>query len=196
VINKDGSTHYADKAKDGSYKCIVRTKAQNRYKELLINTLLSETPSLKIELSESITPSSVNSNEKPIVSENKAKYTGIINRTASKHKVDVRLVHAVIQAESSYNADAKSSAGAVGLMQLMPKTAKKYGVSDRSNPDQNIDGGTRYLKDLLTLFNSDMSLAVAAYNAGENAVIKYNNKIPPYPETRNYVKTVLALYSQ
>ena len=79
-------------------------------------------------------------------------------------------------------------------MQLMPETAKRYGVRNRTDPSENINGGTRYLKDLLKMFNSNLSLAVAAYNAGENAVKKYNNSIPPYPETRNYVKQVLALY--
>jgi soluble lytic murein transglycosylase-like protein len=90
----------------------------------------------------------------------------------------------------------RSYAGAVGLMQLMPATAKRYGVKNRRNPAQNISGGTRYLKDLLKMFNSNLKLAVAAYNAGENAVIKYRNSIPPYRETRNYVKKVLRFYQQ
>lgn len=124
---------------------------------------------------------------------NKNKYTDLIAKAADRHQVDPKLLHAVIQAESSYNTTAVSSAGAMGLMQLMPGTARRYGVTDRGDPDQNIDGGTRYLKHLLKLFDSNLDLAVAAYNAGENAVIKYNNTIPPYPETRNYVKEVLSL---
>jgi len=124
---------------------------------------------------------------------NKNKYTDLIAKAADRHQVDAKLLHAVIQAESSYNTTAVSSAGAMGLMQLMPGTARRYGVTDRGDPDQNIDGGTRYLKHLLQLFDSNLGLAVAAYNAGENAVIKYNNTIPPYPETRNYVKEVLSL---
>lgn len=125
---------------------------------------------------------------------NKQRYSELITKAATKHDIDERLLHAVIQTESAYHAQAVSSAGAVGLMQLMPATAKRYGVQDRKNPAQNINGGTRYLKDLLNMFDSNLSLAVAAYNAGENAVIKYNYKIPPYPETQNYVKQVLALY--
>jgi soluble lytic murein transglycosylase-like protein len=78
---------------------------------------------------------------------------------------------------------------------LMPDTARRYGVLNRTDPVQNVDGGTRYLKDLLGMFNHNLHLAVAAYNAGENAVIKYNNSIPPYPETRNYVRQVLARYN-
>jgi hypothetical protein len=124
---------------------------------------------------------------------NKRKYADLIARAADKHQVDVKLVHAVVQAESAYNATAVSSAGAVGLMQLMPGTARRFGVTDRNDPYQNIDGGTRYLKHLLRLFNSDLNLAIAAYNAGENAVIKNNNAIPPYSETRHYVKEVLSL---
>ena len=123
----------------------------------------------------------------------KMKYADLIVKAANKHQVDSKLVHAVIQAESAYNATAISPVGAVGLMQLMPGTAKRYGVADRRDPYQNIEGGTRYLKHLLRLFDSDLNLAIAAYNAGENAVIKHNNAIPPYSETRHYVKEVLSL---
>lgn len=126
----------------------------------------------------------------------KSKYADLINQAASKHHVDPRLVHAVIQTESAYNPWAVSSAGAVGLMQLMPDTARRYGVTNRNDPDQNVDGGTRYLKDLIKMFNPNLDLAVAAYNAGENAVIKYNYNIPPYRETQNYVKQVLSLYGR
>lgn len=127
------------------------------------------------------------------VSRGKKKYADLIAKAADKHQVDAKLVHSVIQTESAYNAKAVSSAGAVGLMQLMPGTAKRFGVADRRDPYQNIEGGTRYLKHLLLLFGSDLNLAIAAYNAGENAVIKNNNTIPPYSETRHYVKKVLSL---
>jgi soluble lytic murein transglycosylase-like protein len=126
---------------------------------------------------------------------NKKRFTDLIEQTAYRHQVDAKLVHAVIQTESAYNSSAQSPKGAVGLMQLMPDTARRFGVIDRNDPDQNVDGGTRYLKYLITLFNPNIDLAVAAYNAGENAVIRYNNSIPPYPETQNYVKQVLALYN-
>lgn len=126
----------------------------------------------------------------------KTKFNDLIAQVASKHQVDEKLVHAVIQTESAYNAGAISSAGAVGLMQLMPGTARRYGVTDRHDPEQNVEGGTRYLKDLLEMFDSNLDLAVAAYNAGENAVIRHNNSIPPYPETQNYVRQVLARYNR
>ncbi|MFZ2168906.1 MAG: lytic transglycosylase domain-containing protein [Methylococcaceae bacterium] len=126
---------------------------------------------------------------------NKKRFTDLIEQAAFRHQVDAKLVHAVIQTESAYNSTAQSPKGAVGLMQLMPDTARRFGVIDRNDPDQNVDGGTRYLKHLIKLFNPNLDLAVAAYNAGENAVIRYNNSIPPYPETQNYVKQVLALYN-
>jgi soluble lytic murein transglycosylase-like protein len=128
--------------------------------------------------------------------QSKQKFSDLINQAAYRHQVDPKLVHAVIQTESAYNAGAVSSAGAVGLMQLMPDTARRYGVDDRRDPLQNVDGGTHYLRDLIEMFSPNLELAVAAYNAGENAVIKYNYQIPPYPETRNYVKQVLAAYNR
>jgi hypothetical protein len=127
---------------------------------------------------------------------NKHKFSDLITQASIEHQVDEKLLHAVIQSESAYNANAVSSAGAVGLMQLMEATAARYGVYDRNDPAQNISAGTRYLKDLLAMFNDNVELAVAAYNAGEGAVKKYNNTIPPYRETQNYVRQVLALYNR
>lgn len=127
---------------------------------------------------------------------NKNRFNLLIEQAAARHQVDAKLVHAVIQTESAYRPDAISSAGAVGLMQLMPATASRFGVLDSNNPEQNIDGGTRYLRHLLDLFPNNLHLAIAAYNAGENSVLRHNNSIPPYPETQNYVRQVLALYNQ
>ena len=118
----------------------------------------------------------------------------LIERFAAAHQLHPELVHAVIRAESAYRADALSSKGALGLMQLMPGTAARYGVDDRADPEQNIRGGTAYLRDLLKMFDSDLKLALAAYNAGENAVIRYGKAIPPYRETQNYVQKVLRFY--
>jgi soluble lytic murein transglycosylase-like protein len=107
--------------------------------------------------------------------------------------LDPRLVHAVIQAESGYDPRAVSHKGAVGLMQLMPATAQRYGVRDRHDPAANVRGGSRFLKDLLHEFD-DLKLALAAYNAGPQAVRSHGNRIPPYPETRTFVERVLRLY--
>lgn len=125
---------------------------------------------------------------------NKKLFTPIINRLSTEFKLDSSLVHALIRTESAYDPNAISEKGAVGLMQLMPGTAKRYGVKDRRNPAENIRGGVQYFRDLMKQFNSDVRLALAAYNAGENAVIRYGNKIPPYPETQNYVTKVMAFY--
>lgn len=127
---------------------------------------------------------------------NRQRYTPIINTTAAQYQVDPALVHAVIMAESGYNPNAVSPKGATGLMQLMPATARRYGVFNSYDAAANVQGGTRYLRDLLEMFNNNIHLAVAAYNAGENAVINHGNKIPPYRETRNYVSRVLDFYSK
>jgi soluble lytic murein transglycosylase-like protein len=119
----------------------------------------------------------------------------LIDHAATKTRLRPALVHAVVRAESAYRSDAISSAGAVGLMQLMPATAERYGVSDREDPVQNLRGGTEYLRDLLVMFDNDLQLALAAYNAGENAVIRYGNQIPPYEETQGYVRKVLRFYN-
>lgn len=126
---------------------------------------------------------------------NKKRYSVYVDAAAARYSVDEPLVQAIIHAESYYNPVAVSSAGAVGLMQLMPATAKRFGINDRQNPEQNINGGVRYFSKLMALFKGDLSLSLAAYNAGENAVKRYGG-IPPYPETQNYVRKVLKLYSK
>lgn len=123
----------------------------------------------------------------------KERFTPIVEDAARAHQVDPALLHAVITAESGYNPAAVSRKGAVGLMQLMPETARRYGVENSFDPAQNINGGTKYLSDLLQMFNNNIELAVAAYNAGENAVIRYGYSIPPYRETLAYVPKVLKL---
>ena len=127
---------------------------------------------------------------------NRKRYSGKIAEVASQYQVPEALLHAVITVESAYDPNAISRAGAVGLMQLMPATARRYGVADRRNPTSNLTGGTRYLKDLLIRFDSDIKLALAGYNAGENAVEKFGTQIPPDDETQEYVRKVLELYSQ
>jgi soluble lytic murein transglycosylase len=120
-------------------------------------------------------------------------YDHIIREASSNYGVDAALIRAVIKVESDFNPLAVSEDGAVGLMQLMPKTAELMGVRDLYNPVENINGGVRFLKRLLTEFSSDITLAVAAYNAGKKAVERYNG-IPPFKETRRYVKRVLDYY--
>jgi soluble lytic murein transglycosylase-like protein len=126
----------------------------------------------------------------------KAGYDEVIEEVSRAYGLETALLHAVISVESRYNAKAVSRKGAIGLMQLMPQTAKRYGVSDAFDPRQNLEGGARYLRDLLGMFNNNVSLALAAYNAGEQAVVKNGYRIPPYSETLRYVPLVLDFYQR
>ena len=121
-------------------------------------------------------------------------YAPLIDAVASKYSLDPALLHAVIQAESGYNPGAVSNKGAAGLMQLMPATATRFGVRDRFDPQDNIEGGARYLSELLDMFPSNVKLAVAAYNSGENTVKRYGNQVPPIAETQTYVERVMNNY--
>jgi Transglycosylase SLT domain len=112
-----------------------------------------------------------------------------VERIARQNQLSPRLIHSVIQAESNYDPNAISPKGALGLMQLIPSTAQRFGVSDVFDPADNIQGGARYLKYLLDLYQGDHTLALAAYNAGEGAVARYGG-VPPYPETWNYVAKI------
>lgn len=127
------------------------------------------------------------------ISLNTRSYATEVSRMADKYEVDPALVRAVIHAESAFNYKAISKAGAQGLMQLMPGTAKDLGVSNAFNANENIEGGVKYLAQLLSEFDGDIKLATAAYNAGPNAVKKYNG-IPPYSETKVYVERVGILH--
>lgn len=123
-------------------------------------------------------------------------YSPLVDQVAHAHQLDKALLHAVIAVESGYNPKAISRKGAAGLMQLMPQTARRYGVNDLYDPMQNLHAGARYLKDLLAMFDNDLPLSLAAYNAGENAVIKHGKRIPPYRETSAYVPRVIERYKQ
>jgi soluble lytic murein transglycosylase-like protein len=117
----------------------------------------------------------------------------LIDQTASRFRVDPRLVHAVVRAESDYNPKAVSPKGAMGLMQLVPATAHRFGVANPFDPEQNLKGGVGYLRYLLNLFGNDVRLSLAAYNAGENSVLRRGG-VPPYGETQRYVRKVTTLY--
>lgn len=133
--------------------------------------------------------SQVNWKHIPLYTDN---YSKTISEASKKFKVDPALVRAMIHAESSFKADAKSKAGAVGLMQLMPATAKEVGVKNRHDPQDNIHGGVKYLSKLIKRFKGNITLATAAYNAGPGNVSKYKG-IPPFKETQAYVKRVNIL---
>ncbi len=151
---------------------------------------------LMVESSEVITPVlALNSNNVLPLVANKS-LRALVDEVAHTNNVEAALLHAVILTESHYITRAVSRKGAIGLMQLMPATAKRYGVKDIYDPIQNVQGGTRYLKDLLRLFGNDVRLTLAAYNAGATAVARFGNKVPPYPETMQYVNKVMTLYNQ
>jgi soluble lytic murein transglycosylase-like protein len=126
----------------------------------------------------------------------RAALSPLIDRVAGEHDMKPALIHAVVRAESAYRTNAVSSKGAMGLMQLMPDTAERFGVHNAYDAEQNLHGGTRYLRELLKMFDDNLRLALAAYNAGENAVIRYGRQIPPYPETQRYVEKVLGFYER
>jgi soluble lytic murein transglycosylase-like protein len=120
----------------------------------------------------------------------------LIRLNGNRYGVDPYLIYCVIRQESGFRAGATSPVGAMGLMQLMPGTAARYGVTNPYDPAQSIMGGTRYLANLLRLFRGRVDLALAGYNAGEGAVMKYGNRVPPYRETQNYVRTIGTRYAQ
>ncbi len=121
-------------------------------------------------------------------------YVDIINTACDRHGVDPALVHAIVKVESDFNPYALSHKGAMGLMQLMPETAVVMNVRNSFNPNENIDGGVKYLRYLMNRYEGNLPLALAAYNSGETAVKRWGT-IPPYPETQNYVKRILKIYN-
>ncbi|MBC7962912.1 MAG: lytic transglycosylase domain-containing protein [Steroidobacteraceae bacterium] len=162
--DEDGIVHFTDAPTDKRFKVFMRDLKKDR--ELRT----------KLKYASSVNP---------------AEFEQLIRNCADKYGVSPSLVKAVIHAESGYNPNAVSSKGASGLMQLMPGTAKSLKVADRFNPKDNVEGGVKYLRFLLDTFKGDVSLALAAYNAGLSRVAKYGG-IPPYNETRTYVNRVLS----
>jgi hypothetical protein len=126
----------------------------------------------------------------------RAQFAPLIAQVAMEYGLELPLMHAIVTVESGYNPQAKSPAGAIGLMQLMPGTAQKYGVRNIWDPLENLQGGARYLRFLLAMFPDQLDLVLAAYNAGEGAVMQAGMKIPPYAETRAYVPNVISQYER
>ena len=182
-VDEEGRAHFSDVRLDSRYQLFLKTPppAANP---------LTVTPA--IETAPSVEPAAALVRPIPLQARNR--YADVIARVAQEQKLEPALLHAVISVESAYNAQAKSPKGATGLMQLMPGTAKRYGVTDLLNPLENLRAGARYLRDLLAMFNNNLNLVLAAYNAGEGAVIRSGHAIPPYPETRAYVPRVLQHY--
>lgn len=121
-------------------------------------------------------------------------YTPLVESVARQHALEPALLHAIVMVESGYDAGAISPKGAIGLMQVMPQTGRRFGANDLQDPEQNLTSGARYLAQLFRTFAGDLSLVLAAYNAGENAVRRWGMTIPPYGETQRYVPAVMARY--
>jgi soluble lytic murein transglycosylase-like protein len=153
-------------------------------------------PAPVAQVAEEAAPPALQPAARETTAQKRARYAPFIAAASRATRVNENLIEAIITAESAFDPFALSSAGALGLMQLMPDTAERFGVSNRLDPAQNILGGARYLNFLLNKFNNNLKLAVAAYNAGEGNVIKHRNRIPPFKETQKYVPKVLAYYRQ
>lgn len=173
-VEADGSLSLSNVPTDRHYAVLISEHGQSRIQRTI---------------------SSDGKNKSPL-QERQAQYQKMVSEAARRVGLESELLHAVIAVESSYDAKAISKNGATGLMQLMPETAKRYHVTDPFDPEQNINGGARYLRDLLLMFNSDMSLALAAYNSGENTVAKNGNRIPQIKETINYIPKVIGYYKK
>ena len=180
-----------------SFEKVLQATTKSNFGTLLLNpqlkqvnaNIINQTPqtSLNTALQE------VMSAQANTTTASKSQILNVVNQIAEKHGVDEKLVQALIKQESGFNPNAKSKAGAMGLMQLMPSTAKNLGVQDPYNVVQNVEGGVKYLKSMLNKYNGNVILALAAYNAGPGAVDKYDG-VPPYKETQNYVRNILANY--
>lgn len=198
----------ADRTNVQSFENVLKTSTKSEFGSLLLNpqtmrvnanivktqnptntlnNALRELQEIKISENGEVTPVRPTSNNHQLLN--------MISQISQKHGIDENLIKAVIKQESGFNPRAKSKAGAMGLMQLMPATAASLGVKDPFNPVQNVEGGVKYLKSMLNKYNGNVILALAAYNAGPGAVDKYDG-IPPYSETQNYVKNILSNYIQ
>lgn len=205
-VDKNGVRHLSNVPNDSRYKMVMRTPAYRRdtsqVSSFAPTNLYNGGRFYGSGSGNAYWPSSYQTPNASaprrfsrINEDHRQRLTPDVNRIAAQHQLDPALLHAVISAESSYNPWAVSPKGAMGLMQLMPGTAARFGVGNAYDPIANVQGGARYLRWLLNQFN-DTRLAVAAYNAGEGAVQKYGNQIPPYRETRNYVVKVLDYYQK
>jgi soluble lytic murein transglycosylase-like protein len=178
-VAEDGSEHFSDQITDSRYKLLMRTGEPGVLSAVnAIGSKHAKQPKYLRVIREA----------------DRSRLDHDIAKAAQAHRVDAALLHAVVEVESGYNARAISPKGAMGLMQLMPATARRYGVIDALDASQNLLGGAHHLRDLLDQFAGNHELALAAYNAGAGAVLAHGRQIPPYAETQRYVPAVMQRY--
>lgn len=168
-VAEDGTPHFSDSPTDSRFRLLLRTEGK--------------TPPVSIGKTNRLGSGAF-----------KQRFEVEVSAAALANKIDAEFLHAVINTESGYNPKAVSPKGAQGLMQLMPATARRYGVADPFDAAQNVRGGAHHLRDLLNLFSDNKELALAAYNAGAGAVMAHGRRIPPFAETRQYVPKVMQSY--
>jgi hypothetical protein len=184
-VDTRGVVHFTDRPSHPGYRLFLRTPTTPPKPVRAPSRPASSVPaSVRPGISGKVFPSR---------STKVREFSPLVTEASSRWGVNPALIHAVITAESNYDPEALSHAGAMGLMQLMPGTAKRFGVNDPWDPEQNVHGGTRYLRELLDRFRS-LRLALAAYNAGEGAVEMHGNQVPPYQETQTYVDKVMGIF--
>src|SRR5262245_39167596 len=192
-VEEDGTVRFSNKPDDARYKLYLREPTEYKLRDPKEFRNLRNPGDFRLRAPWG---------RRPDLFENRAlegkPYQEHVIVAAKSTQLDPALIHAVITAESNYNPNAVSEKGAVGLMQLMPDTARRYGLKAKEVklPEKNITAGAQYLADLIRMFDGDLKLALAGYNAGENVVLRYGRKVPPYAETQAYVPRVLRVYDQ
>lgn len=179
--DSDGVTHFSNVPDSSPYRLYLKDPGSYR---------------LKPDRTEGASPAPTKAPKPGVVSQDHLPFAAMVSAAATEQQLDPALLHAIIHVESRHNPAAVSPKGAIGLMQVLPETAKRMGVDSVRTPAGNINAGARYMRFLLDIFGKDVRLALAAYNAGENAVIRHGNRIPPYPETLAYVPAVIAAYDK
>ena len=178
---------------DGAHRATSVVRPDLRTGKLVRSVIVTSKPVNQQRVAETVVHPRVVSNavaaDESVSKDSAAGIDETVSRVAAEHQLSPQLIHSLIKVESNYNPNAVSSKGAQGLMQLIPSTARRFGVSNSFNPVENIQGGAKYLKYLLDLYGGNYPLALAAYNAGEGAVTRYGG-VPPYPETQNYLVLV------
>ena len=179
--DSEGVTHFSNVPDNARYRLYLKTPVSYR---------------LKPEFNTGGAASRTSRTRALTIGQDKLPFAAMVAAAATEQQLDPALLHAIIHVESRHNPEAVSPKGAIGLMQVLPETARRMGVDSISTPAANINAGARYMRFLLDFFGKDVQLALAAYNAGENAVIRYGNQIPPYPETLAYVPAVISAYHE